>query len=122
MAKILIIEDDLRFQRMLRQMLQQTGYEVLTASDGKVGMDVYCNEPTELVITDIIMPNKDGVETIFEFHRSFPDTKIIAISGGGRGKAEDYLESFGQAPNVKYTFQKPFVMDEMLQAVKELLG
>jgi DNA-binding response OmpR family regulator len=122
MARILIIDDDDRFRDMLKDMIERNGYEVVSASDGKEGIDLYRKEPTDLIITDIIMPNKEGMETIFELRKDFPDVKIIAISGGGKGKAEDYLSSAGLIPNVKRSFQKPFAMDEMLQAVKELVG
>jgi len=68
------------------------------------------------------LPNKEGIETIFEFERSFPDVKIIAISGGGKGPANDYLKTASSIANVKRTFEKPFAMDELLEAVKELVA
>ena len=82
---------------------------------------MFRDNPTPLVITDIIMPNIDGVELIFEFQQDFPDTRIIAISGGGKDSASDYLNIVSNIPNVKRAFQKPFAMDELLQAVKEIL-
>jgi len=121
MAQILIIEDDIEFRNVLKEMLERQDYEVMVASDGEEGIRMFRDNPAPLVITDIIMPNKEGVETIFEFQRDFPDTKIIAISGGGKLKAEDCIKTASLIPNVKYTFQKPFAMDEMLQAVKEIL-
>ena len=122
MARILIIDDDNTFLDMLKDMIERNGYEVVSASDGDEGMDLYRKEPTDLIITDIIMPNKEGVELIFEFQRDFPDAKIIAISGGGKGNAKDYLNVASNISNVKHAFQKPFAMDEMLAAVKELVG
>ena len=122
MVRILIIDDDDTFLDMLKDMIERNGYEVVTASDGKEGMDFYRKEPADLVITDIIMPNKEGVELIFELQRDFPNAKIIAISGGGKMKAEDCIKTVSLIPNVKRTFQKPFAMDEMLQAVKEIVG
>ncbi len=121
MARILVIDDNKRFQEMLKEVLERQEYEVVTASDGKEGMDLYRKEPTDLVITDIIMPDKEGIETIFELQRDFPNAKIIAISGGGKMKAENCLRTAGLISNVKRTFQKPFATDELLQAVKEIL-
>ncbi len=121
MARILIIDDNDEFRDMLTTTIKRNGYEVVSASDGKEGIDLYREKPADLIITDIIMPNKEGIEVIFEFHKDFPDTKIIAISGGGGGSAEDYLKMAGLAPNVKCTLQKPFAMKDLLQAVKEVL-
>jgi CheY-like chemotaxis protein len=86
MALILIIDDDNQFRAMLREMLERTGYEFLEASDGKEGLKLYRENPT-----DLIMPEKEGIETIIELRRDFPDVKIIAISGGGQIDAEQYL-------------------------------
>jgi len=122
MAQILIIEDDVEFRNVLKEMLERQDYEIMVASDGEEGIKMFRNNPTPLVITDIIMPNKEGVELIFELQRDFPDAKIIAISGGGKMKAEDCIKTVSLIPNVKRTFQKPFAMYEMLQAVKELVG
>ena len=79
-------------------------------------------EQPDVVITDVIMPEKEGAEVIFELQKEFPNIKIIAMSGGGQVKAEDYLKSITSLSNVKHTFEKPFVFDEMLQAVKELVN
>jgi len=122
MARILIIDDDDQFLEILRKMLSQAGYEVLVASDGVEGIDLYRKEQPDVVITDVIMPEKDGAEAIFDLQKEFPDIKIIAMSGGGEVKAEDYLKSITSLSNVKHTFEKPFVFDKMLQAVKELVN
>ncbi len=100
--------------------MEFNGYEVEEASDGKIAMRLYQKESADLIITDIIMPDKEGLETIVELHRNFPEVKIIAMSGGGCGKAKDYLylaKSFG----AQRTFTKPFKIDEMLKAVEELI-
>ena len=82
MSRILIIEDDEHVRGMLRKMLERIGYDVFDAPDGKEGLDFYRNTPVDLVITDILMPEKEGIQTIMELRREFPDVKIIAISGG----------------------------------------
>ena len=76
---------------MFRQVLERAGYNVSDAPDGMEGMKLIRQEPADLVITDILMPEKDGVETIIDLKREFPLTKIIAVSGGGHLDPEDYL-------------------------------
>ena len=121
MAKILVIEDDEIVRGVIRRVLQSKGFDVLEASDGKQGVDVFREESADLVITDIVMPNKEGLETIRDLRRLDPQVKIIAISGGGRNTPDDYLdvaEKFGALR----TFEKPFEWDDLIQAMTELLG
>ena len=82
MARILIIDDNDQFREMLRKCLESEGYEVVTACDGKEGIDLYHKELTDLIITDVHMPERSGAELIFELQKEFSDVKIIAISGG----------------------------------------
>jgi len=119
MAQILIIDDDDRFREVLQRMLDQAGYEVLMASNGREGVDLYREKHPDLVITDIIMPEKDGSEVIFELQKEFPDIKMIVMTGGGQGDAQAYLKSITAYSHVKCALEKPFAMDELLQAVKE---
>ena len=122
MKRILVIDDDIQVRQMLRQTLERQGYEVVDAPDGKEGLRLYRQVPTDLIITDIIMPKKEGVETIIEFKRDFPDVKIIAISGGGRRvDAQNYL-SYMKGLGVSHVFTKPFEREELLEAIQELLG
>lgn len=122
MARILIIDDEIKITEILQKMFEKNGYEAVTASDGKEGLDLYRKAPADLVITDILMPNKEGVETIFELRRDFPDVKIIVISGGGKIKAEDCIKTVSSIPNVRRTFRKPFALQDLLKAVKEILA
>lgn len=120
MALILIIEDDVQFRAMLRDMLKLAGHEVAEAPDGEEGIRLYNEKPMDLIITDIIMPEKEGIETIIELRRSFPDVKIIAISGGGLINAEDHLQmakDFGAI----HTLTKPFGREKLLEAIREVL-
>ena len=121
MTHILIIDDDLQILDMLSQTLEREGYEVITASDGKEGLRLYRENPVDLIITDIIMPGKEGIETIMDLRREFPHVKIIAISGGGQIDAEQYL-SMAQKLGAQRTFIKPFARTELLKAIMELLG
>jgi len=120
MRKILIIDDEPYILLMLKKMLEKAGYEVDLASNGKEGMDLFEKDKADLVITDIIMPDKEGLEIILEMKKQRPDLKIIAISGGGRISPESYLECathFGASR----VFQKPFKQKELVSAVNELI-
>jgi CheY-like chemotaxis protein len=122
MARILVIDDNDEMRDVLRRWLEREGYEVSEAADGDEGIKLFHKEPADLVIADIIMPKKEGIETMVELRRDFPDLKIIAISGGGVEEPENYLESARLIGGALRTFTKPFKRDELLQAVKELLG
>lgn len=76
---------------MLGKVLTRAGYDVQEASNGREAIEFYRIRPTDLVITDLVMPEKEGLEMIVEFNRLYPGDKIIAISGGGRGSSRDYL-------------------------------
>ena len=121
MARILIIDDDPQILNMLGQTLKREGHEVVKALDGEEGLKLYRENPADLVITDIIMPKKEGIETIMELQRDFPDVKIIAMSGGGINVAGKYL-SIAKSLGVQKTFAKPIDRDELLKAISELLN
>ena len=120
MARILIIDDEVQILNMLRQMLEGEGYEVVEAPDGKEGLKLYRKNPTDLIITDLIMPEKEGIETIQELTQDFPNIKIIAMSGGGRVGPGDYLH-LAKMLGAQHTFAKPIEREELLKAVRELL-
>ena len=120
MATILIIDDEKAILGFLKERLLEEGFNVLTASDGKEGMNLFNGNQVDLVITDIIMPDKDGFITIMELKKICPDIKIIAMSGGGRGLPAYYLET-AKGFGAKYTFEKPFKTSELVEAVHELL-
>jgi DNA-binding response OmpR family regulator len=121
MAKIYVFDDEPSILLMIKKMLEKAGYEVDIALNGKEGMELFKRNVPDLLITDIIMPEKEGLETIFELRRKYPELKIIAISGGGR------IDPYGYLPGAKLfganmVFQKPLVQKELLQAVSSLLN
>lgn len=122
MKSILLIEDDTQFRKMLKQMLERQGYEVVEAKDSKEGIKLYHQAPADLIITDIIMPEKEGVETIIELKHDYPDVKIIAISGGSRGIDAESCLFYVKEIGVPHTFTKPFDHKELLAVIQELLG
>jgi CheY-like chemotaxis protein len=122
MARILIVDDDFIILVMFREMLEGAGYEVVDAHNGKVALEITMDYPADLIIMDIFMPEKEGIETIKKLMAEFPETKIIAISGGGDRQfdPEPYLEMLAKL-GAKHTFKKPIMRDELLEAVREVL-
>lgn len=120
MASILIIDDDFKILQVFREILEREGYDVLAASDGREGMRLCRNRHVDLVITDIIMPEKEGLETIIELRRDLPHVKIIAMSGGGQIGAEQYLP-LAEKLGAQHTLDKPFTAVELLEAISEVL-
>lgn len=119
--RILVIDDDDWMRVLLRQVMEWAGYEVTEAEDGREGMQHQRRQPADLVITDLIMPEQEGMETIRLLKKEFPQTRIIAISGGGRIGPEAYLPA-AQELGADRVFSKPFDVRELAGAVKELLG
>jgi CheY-like chemotaxis protein len=120
MTQILVIDDDDLIRGLLRSVLEKAGYQVLEAPDGNVGIEIFREQSADLIITDILMPEKEGLETIMEIKRESPDVKIIAISGGAKCGPFTYLklaERFG----AERVFSKPLEMRQLLQAIRELL-
>ncbi|MEE8398539.1 MAG: response regulator [Desulfobacterales bacterium] len=120
-GRILVIDDEPKMRKMLRQMLEKKGHDVIEAADGNEGVRSYRENLPDIVITDLIMPDKEGVETIIELRDAFPDVKIIAISGGGKNTPESYLQSARELGAMR-TFAKPINMTELTDAVDELLA
>ncbi|MEN8157201.1 MAG: response regulator [Bacteroidota bacterium] len=120
MQKILIIDDESNILMMLKKMLEQSGYEIELAANGVEGIEMFKKSRADLVITDIIMPEKEGLETIREMRRIKSDLKIIAMSGGGKVSADSYLE-IARIFGASKIISKPFTKQEMVLAVDELL-
>lgn len=119
--RILVIDDDDQMRVLLRQVMEWAGFEVTEAEDGREGMQQQRRQPADLVITDLIMPEQEGMETIRLLKKEFPQTRIIAISGGGRIGPEAYLPA-AQELGADRVFSKPFDVRELAGAVKELLA
>ncbi len=121
MARILVIEDDAQTREMLRQLLKRSGYDVDVAPDGIDGLRSFRAAPADLVLTDLLMPGKEGLETIRDLLDEFVGVKIIAMSGGGRLGNLGYLaaaEKLGAAR----VFAKPIDIPLLLQEIKQLLS
>lgn len=119
MKRILIIDDDQAVRALVQRALRADGYETRTAGDGDEGIRSYREAPADLVIVDLFMPAKEGIETIMELRQEFPDVKIIAMSGGLHGRM-NLLSAAGHL-GAHRTLAKPFGAGELLAAVRELL-
>jgi DNA-binding response OmpR family regulator len=117
MPKILLVEDDDQLRGMLKLLLTSAGYEVSEATNGKRVCDMHQQQRFDLVITDLVMPDIDGLAVIMELRRIDRDVRIIAMSGGGQGKGEGYLR-IAQKLGAHLTLSKPFGNQEFLEAVR----
>jgi two-component system chemotaxis response regulator CheY len=120
MAKILVIDDDVVVRETIVQILEDGGYRVVSAEDGKRGMIAFREEHPDLIVTDLVMPQQGGIQTICEIRHTKPDAKIIAVSGGGRATSIDLLQMARQCGALD-TIAKPFGSDELLNCVKACL-
>jgi CheY-like chemotaxis protein len=121
MPHILLIDDDGPFRAMVRVCLETAGHIVIEAHNGQEGLVLYAAAPADLVLTDVVMPDKDGIGLIIELRKKYPAAKIIAMSGGGRGPAGDYLKVARQLGAVG-TLPKPFAIVDLLAAINEALA
>ena len=121
MSTILLIEDDTDLRKLLTKVLEREKFRVLEAGTGLEAMQILEYQIPDLVITDIIMPDQDGIGTINQLKKNHPGIKIIAISGGGRMLKEDYL-GIAKMLGAHHTFTKPFDNKEFVEKVHELLN
>jgi len=121
LKRILVVDDETQIRTMLSLMLEQEGYTVDTAENGEEGLSLVGRHTFDLVITDMIMPVKDGLKFIMELVRDYPDLKVLAISGGGAIKAERYLTMAGYLGDIA-TLEKPFKREVLLAMVKKLIA
>jgi DNA-binding NtrC family response regulator len=119
MARILLIEDDIQLQKLLYRMLEREGHDVRQACNGEQGINWFHETPADLVITDIIMPEKTGLDVITELKRDYPDVKIIAMSGGARAGTK--LLNMAQTLGAHKTLKKPFTRETLIAAIQEVL-
>ena len=119
MKTILVLDDNEDIRRLLTLMLSVEGYNVHDASEAEIAFEIIRNTNIDLIITDLIMPDKDGLEVVIELRRDFPEIKIIAVSAGGRIGASTYLD-MAEKLGAHRVFNKPFNQTEIVKAVREL--
>jgi DNA-binding response OmpR family regulator len=121
MARILVIDDDDDVRRAIRRHLESDGHEVVEAPHGKAGMKLFRDQPADLVVTDLFMPEQEGLETIRELRRSYTDPKILVVTGAAPGGAFDF-RAHATMLGAGATLSKPFTREELLSAVHTLLA
>ncbi|MGQ0702582.1 MAG: response regulator [Gemmatimonadales bacterium] len=121
MTQILLIDDDDLSRGAVQKMLERAGFEVRSTGDGREALASYRQERPDLVVTDLIMPEVDGLELIQQLRQQDPVVRILAISGGGRVQAEEYL-SVARKFGALEVLSKPFTGQELRQAVERALG
>ena len=114
MTKILLVEDEERIRSLLKEVLESEGYEVQEVSSGKEALQSHARSPPDLILTDIVMPDTEGIEMIIKIRKSDPNVKIVAMSGG------DYL-AMARKLGADCTLTKPFSNQALLDAVKATL-
>lgn len=119
MPSVLIIDDDGAVRGLMRQALETAGYDVRVAAGGRHGLHVFRSSPTDLVITDLYMPDYDGLEVIARLRRGRPQLKILAISGGSG--TMDYLP-LAKTSGATRVLHKPFDMQSLLETISDLLS
>jgi CheY-like chemotaxis protein len=119
MARVLLIEDDELVRYSLVELLEEAGHTVMQRENGFQLLSFIEDNPVDVVITDIVMPEVDGMEVLTMLRKSHPSLPVIALSGGGRISGSDYLE-MADAIGAKRTIHKPVQPDVLLQAVEEL--
>ena len=118
--RILLIDDDVLVRQTIADVLTEAGYDMILASDGAVGIRLFRRSRPDLVITDVIMPEKEGIQTLLEIRKEDPNAKVIAMSGGGRTSNMRILD-VATAMGANATLAKPFELEELLTVVRRWL-
>ena len=121
MASVLLIDDDAAARRLYTEVLTRQGYSVRTSPDGQVGLQQFKQARPDVVLTDLIMPNREGIETIRAMRAFDPSVPIIAMSGHAGAKFMNFLK-VAKLSGAVLTLEKPFRPEELVTAVKTALG
>ena len=121
MARVLVIDDSASARHMIRRALEVAGHRVQEAGDGRVGLRLQTESPSDLVITDLIMPEKEGLETIRDLRARWPDLAIIAISGGSASLDKESLLHVARCFGAVESIAKPFTADQITQSVSRAI-
>jgi DNA-binding response OmpR family regulator len=122
MALILVIDDDQPLRALVREVLERMGHAVEEAEHGEIGIRLFRANPADLVITDLIMPEKEGIETIQQLREEFPEVRILAISGGSKQMAAAGPLEDARMLGADDTLEKPFGIQDLRATVSRILG
>jgi len=118
-VRVLVVDDNPDLRALVKIMLERAGFEVQVAADGQRALDLQREHPAEVLITDIFMPERDGLDLIVRFKAGFPQVKIIAMSGGGQVAKKDYLP-VAKAIGADAVLQKPFAAETLVRMLQDL--
>jgi len=121
MKRILVIDDEAGARQLVRRLLEREGYFIVEAKDGEEGIGLFRADPCDMIITDLVMPVKDGLKTILDVREFAPTVPILAISGGGTIAKERYLSAAGFIERVE-RLAKPFTREELVDLVRRMLN
>lgn len=122
MPSVLVVDDEDQIRQLIRETLEQAGYDVEEAGNGKQGLERYRARPADLVIMDILMPDQDGLESIMTLRREFPASRVIAITGGSDMIGILNFLDVAKMLGARRTLQKPFDMQTLLDAAQSELS
>lgn len=121
MANIVVVDDDPGLRGVMKKILERGGHTVREAEDGNAGMRLVEHEAPDLVVTDLLMPEKEGIETIRELQERFPEVRILAISGAGTPDGEGGPLMDAELFGAHHTLSKPFSVGALLSVVDRVL-
>lgn len=121
MSRILVVDDDEQIRELIHSILTTFGHDISEASNGKLATQMYREQPFDVVITDLVMPDMEGIELIKELRSIDQNVKIIAMSGGLLGASATYLKT-AQLMGAQQALPKPFALDELLMVVNTALS
>lgn len=121
MARILVVDDDELVRSTVRATLKRAGHEVIEAQDGLQASDALARNPVDVVVSDIIMPEVDGIGLLLKLRKQYPTLKVIVISGGGRTQNVDFLR-MARTLGADLALAKPFTPEELQRAVQDVLA
>lgn len=119
--RVLVVDDDAGMRNFLRMLLELEGYEVALAANGLEALETQRQHPAAIILTDLFMPEAEGMETIVQLRDEFPQARIIVMSGGGVHLGTDYLKLARELGAVK-TLKKPFAPQDLIDALREAAG
>ena len=120
-TRVLVVDDDPGVRNFLRMLLELEGYEVVTVGNGNEALEAQRSDPAAIVLTDIFMPDAEGMETIVRLRTEFPQSKIIVMSGDGTYRGVDYLR-LAQELGAAKALKKPFAPQDLIDAMREVVG
>lgn len=122
MPSVLVVDDEDQVRQLIRETLELAGYDVEEACDGKEGLERYRTKPADLVIMDVLMPDQDGLESIMALHREFPQSRVIAITGGSDTIGILNFLEVAKMLGARRTLKKPFDVKTLVDVVAEELS